>query len=1135
MPVAVPAAPPVLRPPSFSIQTSPKANMAALGVVTGDPMAVRRSRPQQQKQQQQQQQLQPLQPTRASTDPRASYAPPATMDQSQPKSNSIPAPFPTSRHQPTNSASNLPAIAGLADAGPYPSTPAQMRQTAGAAAGGLGLPALPALPGAGPSGGLQIPQGMKPGEEICLECMMRDRDLADVDVTGDGVWERASDAALDELKAREYDLLRGMSVDHSVSAWSVDESISSSTHGETLSSPRSHASGVYSDEAARTAAAKKQQAREARRQRREDRDAQIARIGWRGFKWEEGSGGDGFPVGFRGTRPGPLTEKGIKNVMTMFPSSSALRFQILQSYLRGQYRLIIELRQEAQRLGQYPEPQELTYPPSPTLESHDSVLSGSLASQRTARVSMERGAPSIKAPSISTARSAPVTMQQPVPRLRESPSTPAGLNSGIKARPRTHYDREPTSAASRLSTATNIRPSPNLGLGTSPSNRASHLKAPSGSTGPKGRESKFYAGDDWSDTEDLWPGYDELGGSAGSNNLRPFSFAVRAGQQREREGSIGSHHRRSFFGKFGDSVTSFFTGSHGGSGSMMDMHLGLDMDRRNRTSSYQVHESPRVSAFIPSRPSYSGRRSYLGQQPNEDPLAPPPVLQERPRAKSVTAMHPSARLTQVSMYAPEPADDEVSPKKKGGIKGLIQKMKKGGSSKKDRRQSLSAALAVEENSPGSDLIPPPPMNFLVNRGERNHDRKRSSSSISMANDSQGSLAPASQGQRSVSAPLGSSGSDISPTSSRFQPDRPTDLPRRSTAPAVELPPGAAEAGYNLHRGSLMGSTMEMLTGSSHNGVPHPVVTPDLQMVYDEPQPLRETMLPNTNGAAHPPYAVAGNAQSYAGKGNMQQSMSSRYSSSTTTVPALETPESANNMNSYLAPAPQGNTSPNRFKNLPPLPPGMIPKQGSPSIGSPEMYSEADALSMRGSVYDNKRMSSMPYPRASMSAEPPTNYRTGVPPSSEYFPTASPRYHQPPQGNQSPGPIHSGSPGSSGSRSSTSTPFLQPGSGFVPQQRVIQPRASFDVLADNRSARVRRSTAVPGMGMPMDWGRNAQSMYIQQSAAASTGSFGRFLKGDPRGAGGPPPPHVANMVASSVAPTEDRKERRRGIKSIFGKK
>ncbi|GMK59802.1 hypothetical protein CspeluHIS016_0900190 [Cutaneotrichosporon spelunceum] len=1106
MPVAVTAAAPIMRPPSFSIQTSPKANMAALGVVTGDPLPVGRSRPPQTKQQ-----------NRASTDQRANYAP-APMDQAQFKSSSMPAPFPASGHQPTNSASNLPAIAGLADAGPYPTTQLQMRQSSG----GLGLPALPALPGAGLSGGLQIPQNIKPGEEICLECMMRDRDLANVDVTGDGVWERASDIALEELKSREYDLLRSMSIDHSVSmsTMSIDESISSSTHGETLSSPRSHASNLASDDATR----KKSQGRDPRRQRRQDRDAQVARIGWRGFKWEEASGGDGFPPGFRGTRPGALTERGIKNVMTMFPSSSALRFQILQSYLRGQYRLIVEIRQEAHKLGQYPEPEELAYPPSPTLESHDSLLSGNIIAQRTVRVSMDRGASSIKAPSISTARSAPVTMQQPVPRLRESPSTPAGLNSAIKARPRTHYDREPTSAASRLSTATNIRPAPALGFGTSPSNRTSHLKAPSGSTGPKGRDSKFYAGDEWSDTEDLWPGYDELGSPA-STNLRPFSFAVRAGQQREREGSVGSHHRRSIFGKFGDSVTSLFTGSHGGSGSMIDMHLGIDMDRRNQTSSYQVHESPRVSAFIPSRPSYSGRRSFLGP-PNEDQITPPPVLQQqRPRAKSVTAAHHSTArpLTQVSMYV---ADDETSPKKKGGIKGLIQKMKKGGN-KKDRRQSLSAAAAADDNS-AQELVPPPPMNFLVNRGESSHDRKRSSSSISMANDSQASLAPASQAQRSVSAPMGSSGSDISPTSSRFQPDsKAADLPRRSTGPAAELPPGAAEAGYNVRRGSLMGSTMEMLTGPSHNGAAQPVApNPDVPVVFDEPQPLRETMLPN--GPALAP--------TYPNKGSLQTSLSSRYSASSTTMQAIETPESMNTMNSYLSPAQQVNTSPNRYKNLPPLPPGMILSQGSPSMGSPEMYSDPDALSMRGSMYDNKRMSSMPFPppRASMSVEPPTNYRTGVPPSSDYFPTASPRYHPPLLANQS-GPILSGSPSQKSVRSSNSTPFPQSGGGFVPQQRVIQPRASFDVLADSRSARVRRSTAVPGNGMPMDSGRNAQSMYIQQSAAASTGSFGRFLKGDPRVSGGPPPLHVANMVASSVAPAEDRKERRRGIKSIFGKK
>lgn len=43
-----------------------------------------------------------------------------------------------------------------------------------------------------------LPPHLTPQPEICVECMMRDRDMADVDVTGPGVWERASDAEFEE-------------------------------------------------------------------------------------------------------------------------------------------------------------------------------------------------------------------------------------------------------------------------------------------------------------------------------------------------------------------------------------------------------------------------------------------------------------------------------------------------------------------------------------------------------------------------------------------------------------------------------------------------------------------------------------------------------------------------------------------------------------------------------------------------------------------------------------------------------------------------------------------------------------------------------------------------------------------------
>jgi hypothetical protein len=51
------------------------------------------------------------------------------------------------------------------------------------------------------------PQTQK--EEVCLECAMRDQDMADVDVTGPGVWERESDVFYKELLQMEEDAQLG--------------------------------------------------------------------------------------------------------------------------------------------------------------------------------------------------------------------------------------------------------------------------------------------------------------------------------------------------------------------------------------------------------------------------------------------------------------------------------------------------------------------------------------------------------------------------------------------------------------------------------------------------------------------------------------------------------------------------------------------------------------------------------------------------------------------------------------------------------------------------------------------------------------------------------------------------------------
>lgn len=82
--------------------------------------------------------------------------------------------------------------------------------------------------------------------------------------------------------------------------------------------------------------------------------------------------------------------------------------------------------------------------------------------------------------------------------------------------------------------------------------------------------------DRWADDDDdaLWSPV-----SGGDGSLRPFSFAVRAGAAAARDGGHGHDGRKSLWGRWGGSVTSFFGGSQGGSGSMMDMQYVFTFKR----------------------------------------------------------------------------------------------------------------------------------------------------------------------------------------------------------------------------------------------------------------------------------------------------------------------------------------------------------------------------------------------------------------------------------------------------------------------------------------------------------------------------------------------------------------------------
>ena len=113
-----------------------------------------------------------------------------------------------SRSQPTNAQNKQ---SGISQPNNYPQQPKVLPPGA-APPTAQQIPIRPAQPFNGPYPAMFSPQQMQnvyraqnaaPQEEICIECTMRDRDMADVDVTGPGVWERESDADLRELIERE--------------------------------------------------------------------------------------------------------------------------------------------------------------------------------------------------------------------------------------------------------------------------------------------------------------------------------------------------------------------------------------------------------------------------------------------------------------------------------------------------------------------------------------------------------------------------------------------------------------------------------------------------------------------------------------------------------------------------------------------------------------------------------------------------------------------------------------------------------------------------------------------------------------------------------------------------------------------
>lgn len=770
------------------------------------------------------------------------------------------------------SASSLPIIAGLADAGPYPSSSSRKAVDSRLPQNAVGA---------------GRPQGRKPGpqEEICLECMMRDRDLADVNVVGDGVWERQSDFDFNDLRARELSMSRSLSgfASSSPSIPSVEEGQSSDSESTSASFP-STGNSLEEAEARRCVVARKQ-AKNALRSQRKALDRRIVEeVGWRGFKWEEGPNGEGLPRRFRGTAGGPLTEEGIKAVMTKFPSASAHRYATLQHFLRQQWDLVVQIRAEAQRVGRYPGPDDPSFAWSAS--DHDA---GAVIAPRTSSIEWDRR---------PSQRPGGVNVVQPIlpytAPLRPSPSSPAEL-ANLHARPRQAPAQRPTThfvpETEPLQPINRTPQSGSVGKGR-------HNK---GISSPGLLQSSPRLGDNVPDNDD--EPWEPL--SPAESGLRPFSFAVRAGAAAARDGSEGHGGRRSLWGRWGGSVTSFFGGSQGGSGSMMDMHLGLEQERRHHNNSQPLLDHPRaVSMASPPRPSFFGRSSRASS------IAEPPRERESSRlSKSVS----SSRLSQVLQSAD--LNDDASRRRKKSFAGLFKRLKpkgnrSGGSDKLDNASPRFPQNGVTSDY-GGPLQPPPPISYLVGgRGDGQHNRNRSGSSASMLTDSQSQISVGPPGAarysgRSVSAPFAGSmsgGSEsLSPTSSRYG-------PRRESYASVQGRRQSATITLNEPDEDKRGSIVEILS----TGRPQIFSSPEPSQQYEEAK--------HANG-------VQGMAPPQPGF-RVYNKPASSMSGSSVLAPTLETPPPTISGSPYFsAHAKQGQTtptaaiplSPNRFKNLPPLP------------------------------------------------------------------------------------------------------------------------------------------------------------------------------------------------------------------------
>ncbi|GAA5885264.1 hypothetical protein JCM16303_005977 [Sporobolomyces ruberrimus] len=586
--------------------------------------------------------------------------------------------------------------------------------------------------------GVNLPPHLVPQPEICVECMMRDRDMADVDVTTQGIWERESDRDWNEQLKWERELEeRG--------PLNANEREEEEVRGELGGGVRGGAGGSGNGEFGMGGGSAASQ---------ESGSVQGDRRRGSTLNSRESTGPRPVEKRRKLGRGQLLTSGNLKAWTTMNPPAAAHRWRTLQTFLATQIHLL-ELDRQARARESAILSSHHSHAPSQDRSSRSSTFQLPIS---TTPEPFEGGCARAKSGGSrgylvdETNRKSNASSLLPPPTGHQGPPHPqshAQPYSQPSPTASSPYPTHPQYIHPSLASSGPSIQSYSYGdqpwLSSQSSRRYSFSKdtpSPPTSTKSPAPSMKFSLPKFARSTTDL----------RSISSPRSLSPARNSLNVDDRDYG-GRRSSTSLWSKFRQSTGNQSVLSFNPSASMMDMHLGLSQDKHGqfggggggtyRNSGYASstiglgqrgysYHQPQSTAT--AYDTYPGGGAMHGLNMSDPAVARHAEKRERDRALAAATKARGASETASTK----------DKKKKKGIKGFFSKLVGGGGSDKTgaptRQQPLSRSAPVtpaEEapfrggggmNLDDDELAPPPPLSALANE-PRYHQRSSSTSSV----------------------------------------------------------------------------------------------------------------------------------------------------------------------------------------------------------------------------------------------------------------------------------------------------------------------------------------------------------------------------------------------------------------------